>query len=150
MNAICCRPPRAVSPVSVVFERLLSDPFLSEWPARSEGVPASMPVDVSDDGKSVIVRATLPGFTKDQIEATVHDGVLTIVAQKADEAAGEGTGESGEKFYRRERRVGSVARRFALPVPVLEKDAQAELRDGVLTLRLAKVQPEQPHRIRVS
>jgi HSP20 family protein len=103
-------------------------------------------VDVSEDAGNLVVRANLPGFTKDQIDIEVHDGVLSITARRNEETA---TPE-GERFYRRERRVQSVARQIALPFEVLDEQARAELADGVLTLRLPKSPKETPRKVSIT
>ncbi|MDX2131204.1 MAG: Hsp20/alpha crystallin family protein [Planctomycetota bacterium] len=126
------------------FERLFNDPFFSELPALARMDEGTLPLDVSENDTHVIVRASLPGFAKDKIDIEVHDGVLAINAHHEEERE-----EKGERFYRKERRSGSLSRRVALPSTVLEKDAQAEFNDGVLTLRLPKVQKEQPKKIRI-
>jgi HSP20 family protein len=131
--------------VNALFERLFNDPFFTDVPVLRAVDQDILPLDVSEDATHVIVRASLPGYSKDSIDVAVQDGVLAISAsqEQADE-------QKTEQYHRKERRFGSVSRRIALPSPVVEKDAQAELRDGVLTLRLTKVQPEQPHRIQIT
>ena len=57
--------------------------------------------------------------------------------------------ETSERFYRRERRFGSMNRRIALPSTVVEGETKAELKDGVLTLRLPKSVKEQPRKIQI-
>jgi HSP20 family protein len=132
-------------PVSV-FERLWNDPFFSEMPAMLARIEeGTLPVDVSETAEAYIVRASLPGFAKDQIEVQVHDNVLTIRAQQSSE-----TQEQGERYYRKERRVGSMSRRLALPGAVSEQATKAELKDGVLTLTLGKAVKDTPRKIAIS
>jgi HSP20 family protein len=102
-------------------------------------------LDVAEDDASVIVRASLPGYAREEIAVDVHDGVVTISASKAEEHE-----EKRERYYRRERRTGSVSRRIALPVPVKEDAAQAALTDGVLELRLPKNGAHGPRRIAIN
>jgi len=136
-------------PVDRLFTTLLSrDPLFGNggnalgqaW-SEEEGTLA---LDVSDDGENVVVKASLPGFKREDVSLEVNEGVLTISA-KQDET----TEESGERFYRRERRFGSLSRRVALPAAVDQDNAQAELLDGVLTLRLPKAQRDLPRRIEI-
>ena len=62
----------------------------------------------------------------------------------------EETETKDEKFYRKERRYGSVSRRIALPGVVTEDAAKAELKDGVLTLRLPQAKDARPKQIPVA
>ncbi|QKK08049.1 MAG: Hsp20/alpha crystallin family protein [Planctomycetota bacterium] len=126
-----------------LFASVLAEPFFSSGSvaATDEGTLA---LDISEDESHVIVRASLPGFTKDQVHVEVHDGVLSIKAEKEEE-----TEERTERFYRRERRVGSVSRRVALPSVVHEGEAKAELKHGELVLRLPKEPKATPRKISI-
>ncbi len=131
-----------VSPVAV-FESIFNDPVFASFPAtRAEA--GALPLDISETETHIIVRASVPGFGKEQIEAEVHDGVLTITATHEEAAE-----ESSERYHRRERQTRTLARRVALHTPVIEDQAQAELANGVLTLRLPKPAKEQPRKIRI-
>lgn len=130
-----------------LFDRFFSEPFFGltgdlAAPALEEG---ALGLDVSEDVDNVIVRASLPGFRRDDIDIEVHDGVLTIKAERSDEEE-----MKGEKFFRKERRFGAVSRRVALPSMVDDKRAKATLQDGVLTLRLPKTEQARPKKIPIS
>lgn len=142
---VLTRRPSEVLPLAAVLERFFNDPFLgNEIPAIARLEEGTLPLDVSEDEKDIIVRASLPGFSKDNLEIEVHDGVLSIKA-----SANQEKEESGEKFFRKERRTSSVSRRIALPSAVQETSGRAEFTDGVLTLRLPKIAKEQPKRIKI-
>jgi len=102
-------------------------------------------VDVAEEDGDVVVRASLPGFKKEDIHVQIHDGVLSIRAEHRDEKE-----TKVERFYRRERRVGSVSRRIALPGVVTEATAKARLDNGVLTLRLPLAEAARPKQIPIS
>lgn len=101
-------------------------------------------VDVAEDDEAVTVTADLPGFDREDIDVTVEDNVLTVAAEHEEETEEEGEGEEGEKetYHRRELRRRSVSRRIRLPTAVEEEDATAEYENGVLTITLPKVEPE--------
>lgn len=135
------------------FGRLLNqffnEPFFADAPRVAAGLQrgleeGTLPLDVSEDERHVIVRASLPGFRKEDVDVEVHDGVLTIKAQHKEEKE-----EKRENFYRRERVMGSLSRRVALPSTVAEGDTQGELKDGVLTLRIPKVQQPAPRKVKI-
>jgi len=132
------------------FGGLLQDVFNDPFFQVVEAQPASgvLPLDVSEDDSSLIVRASLPGFSKDQITAEVNDGVLTIVGTVQDETSDEKT-ISTERYFRRERRIGTVSRSVSLPEGINADEVKAELKDGVLTLRLAKTPKAQPRKINI-
>jgi HSP20 family protein len=104
----------------------------------------TLPLDISENESEVIVRASVPGFSREQIDVEVHDAILTIKAAKTEE-----TEDQGERYYRRERRVGSMSRRVALPSIVHDTEARAELKNGELILRLPKEAQARPRKITI-
>ena len=136
------RDPFAVWPsFERMFSTMLGDPLLAIEDGLEEG---TLPLDVSEDEKDVIVRASLPGFHREDIDIELNEGVLTIKAERSEEHE-----EKGEKFYRKERRFGSVSRRVALPSSVEEDKADAQLDEGVLTLRIPKSKKATPKRVSI-
>jgi HSP20 family protein len=125
-----------------MMDRVFDDTFFR--------TPATMPdegslaLDVLEKDGKVVVKASLPGFKKEEIDVELHDGVLYIKAEHEEEKE-----EKDAKFYRRERRYGAVARRVALPGAVAEADVNAELKDGVLTLTLPVPEKAQPKQIEI-
>ncbi|MCL4219942.1 MAG: Hsp20/alpha crystallin family protein [Phycisphaerales bacterium] len=140
-NIIRRDPFEMFSPVEGLINRLFQEPFGASLPMIEEGALA---LDISETDDALIIRASLPGFRKEDVNIEVHEGVLTISATREQE-----TEERNEKFYRRERRTGSVSRRVALPSMVTDDQADAELKDGVLTLRLPKSKKDSPKKISV-
>jgi HSP20 family protein len=104
----------------------------------------TLPLDISENERNVIVRASVPGFGKEDIDVEVHNGILTIKAQH-----NEQRDEKNERFYRRERRFTSMSRRVALPSTVRDDACQAELRDGVLTLMIPKSEEAMPRKVQI-
>jgi HSP20 family protein len=125
-----------------LFSHMIGDGFgEGGLEPASEGV---LPLDVLEDEKSVIVRASLPGFSPDEVDVEVHNGILTIQARHEEENE-----EQGPRFLRRERRWGSVSRNVALPTLVDEQACEADLSNGVLTLRIPKSQEAMPRKIKI-
>ncbi|MFZ4573299.1 MAG: Hsp20/alpha crystallin family protein [Phycisphaerales bacterium] len=127
-----------------LLEQVLSEPVKhrSCEPRGESAEPLAL--DVSEDAEAVTVKANVPGFAREQIDIEMHDGVLTISAKRVEEKQ-----EQAGTVHRRERYVGSLARRVALPSLVVESAGKAELRDGVLTLRLPKSQENSPRKIAI-
>lgn len=134
-----------------LIDRFLNDPFLaepsggmSELGGLLEETSGTLALDIAEDDQNVIVRASLPGFDKDDIDIEVQNGVLSINAEHKEEHE-----EKDERFVRRERRFGSLMRRIALPSNVQDDHCEAELRNGVLTLRIPKSEEAKPRKIQV-
>jgi len=91
-------------------------------------------VDIYETDKEVVVKASLPGFSEDEIEVEERSGYLTIRAKRQREEKRQGRTWQAER-----RQYGSWQRSVLLPHEVNADKARAELRDGVLTVTLPKV-----------
>jgi len=100
------------------------------------------PVDMFDQGASVVVRADLPGLKKEDIDVSVIRNTLTIRGEKAEEKV--------EGKSRSERLFGSFSRSLALPVPVDTEKVAATYRDGVLEIVLPKTKESKPRQVTVA
>ena len=109
-----------------------------------DDLTAKYPVDIHEDDEGLTVTAELPGFTKEQVDVSIDNGVLTIAAQRDSTKPDNGT------THLRERRFTRVHRQFTLPTTVDPTDVDAKLTDGVLTLGLKKKEEVKPRKIRVN
>lgn len=134
------------------------DRFVTDLGDMGEQVvgTAAYPVDIWEEDKTIHVEAELPGFSRDEIDVTLEDNVLTIRAERQNETqqtntGGEGSGKSAKprRNHLRERRYFRVARRFTLPDSVDDKKVDAKLSDGVLRLTLHKKAEVSPRKIEV-
>lgn len=108
-----------------------------------ENSTAFYPVDVREDDSHIYVDAELPGYTKDDIDITLANGVLTIQAQRK-----LSEDKPGEKHLT-ERRFHRVSRSFTMPKTVDMDKIDATLQDGVLHLVLDKREDLKPRKIEV-
>ena len=104
-------------------------------PERSErAAPRSIVLDVSETGNGYVVKAEVPGVSKDEIHVAIEGNQVTIAAEvKRDAAPAE-----DERVLRSERYYGNLYRSFALPVELDESSSEAKYENGVLTLTLVK------------
>lgn len=155
-NEVVRRDPFASSvegftPFRRIVDRFFDDPFFRPMVGSAPFPGAfsdegSLALDVFEHDGKLKVEASLPGFKKDEVDVQVHDGVLSIKAQRSSERE---EGEPGGKYYRRERSWGSVSRRVALPGIVKDADVAAELKNGVLTLTIPLPETKQPKQIEI-
>ena len=144
MMTVIRREPFEFPSLSRLFNQFLHEPLLNGG-SLAELEEGTLPLDISEDDKSVIVRASVPGFAKEEIEVEVHNGVLTLKATH-----NEAREEKSERYFRRERRTRSMSRRVALPSTVEDNKTQAELKDGVLTLRIPKSEKALPRKVQIN
>lgn len=131
------RMPRALSPLSGI-DRLFDDFLGSRFP-RAFGwdqALAQMPsVDVIDREDEVCVRAEVPGYRKEDIEVSVSGDTVTLKGETRSEEK-----EEKDDYYHREISHGSFTRTLQLPADVDDGKAKASMKDGVLELRLPKLE----------
>lgn len=108
-----------------------------------EELTAAYPVDIREEDDTLRVDAELPGFKKDQVQVTLDQGVLRIVAERKEKEKIKGQRHLHERRYTR------IERCFTLPTPVDESKVDAKLDDGVLHLTLHKTKEAQRCRIAV-
>jgi HSP20 family protein len=142
MGQIRLRDPFDFGGMRNLLRSFFEEPGFQLAPMLEEGALA---VDVSEGKEGeTIVRASLPGFKKEDVKVSVHQGVLDIRAESKEEHE-----TKDEKFYRKERRWGAVSRRIALPGNPAEDGVSAELKDGVLTVKVQPSKANQPRQIAV-
>jgi len=102
-------------------------------------------LDVLQEDGDIVVRAELPGVKLEDVDITLHNGVLTISGERGAEEQREGAG-----YYVRERRYGSFRRSMALPEGVDESKIHARFEDGVLEVRVqGAAAVREPKRIQI-
>jgi HSP20 family protein len=94
-------------------------------------------VEIMETEAELLLTAELPGMTKENIEITFEDEVLTIRGEKTEEKKEEKNG--GPKYHLWERTYGAFLRTFTLPQTIDPAKIVAEMKDGVLKLHMPKM-----------
>ena len=97
-----------------------------------------MKTDIKETDNGYELEIDLPGFTKDEIKASLNDGYLTISAAKGLDKD-EQEKESG-RYIRRERYAGACQRSYYVGEDITEEDIKAEFKHGILKLFVPKVE----------
>jgi HSP20 family protein len=108
---------------------------------RSEENFGAPPVDIYEDERGLVVIADLPGVEANALDIGVERRVLTIHARASHLV-------SGAPLHR-EYELSGFYRQFQLPEEVDSARIEAELKNGVLFLRLPRTEQAQPRRIEV-
>ena len=126
------------------MSRLFGDVYLRDEDTGFRGTwtPA---VDIFEtDGHDLVLKAELPGMTREDIEVTVENSTLVLKGMKKFEA------EVKEENYRRiERSYGTFHRSFSLPNTVDASKVSADFKNGVLTVKLPFREEAKPRTINV-
>ena len=101
-------------------------------------------LDLYQTNDDVVAVIELPGMRKEDIEISLHDGMLTISGERKDETA------ESEKNGRTERFVGKFRRSITLPTRVDAGKVSATYKDGILTVTLPKAEEAKPKKVEVT
>lgn len=101
-------------------------------------------VDIVEDDHSYRLFVELPGVDKDHVHVHYKQGLLTIRGEKS-----PGPDNGGLKYHHRERLYGRFERSFRIPEEVAVDKIQADLRNGLMEVRLPKANTQRPKRVDV-
>jgi HSP20 family protein len=98
---------------------------------------------IYDTGNELVLKAELPGLTHQNLNLSIHEGVLTLSGERPAQEM------EGYAAHRRERHALKFSRSFSLPTRVDAEKTAAMLKDGVLTVTLPKHPESKPRQIAV-
>lgn len=122
----------------------LTDQMFRAWGGPGERQGFAPAVDIYEDDDAITVGAELPGVRPEDVRIDVENNVLTISGERKLERE-----ENREGYHRIESSYGSFTRSFALPESVDPTKVEAEIDQGILTVRIAKKPEVAPKRIQV-
>ncbi|MDW3220630.1 MAG: Hsp20/alpha crystallin family protein [Acidimicrobiales bacterium] len=102
-----------------------------------------MPMDAYRRGEDVWVHVDLPGVPEDSLDINVERNVLTIAAER------DWAPEEGDRHYLNERARGSFRRQVHLGEGLDAEGIEADLTDGVLSLRIPVAEKAKPRKISI-
>jgi len=116
------------------YSRSLAFPFSrsSELFANGGWAPR---VDVSENDNAFVIKAEIPGVSKDDVKVTLDNGVLTLQGERRQERE-----DKGWRFHRMERSYGHFMRSFSLPSNVDESHLKASFHNGLLEVDIPKLE----------
>lgn len=139
-------PFREISTLQERMNRLFSEvarrsPVAEEEIIQGAWIP---PVDIFETGDSIVIKAELPGISKEDITLEVKENTLSIKGEKKFEKD-----VKEESYHRVERSYGAFQRAFSLPGTVQQDKVKAKFRDGILEVTIPKAEEAKPKQIKV-
>ena len=142
-QATMARPTAPWEPFRVFRNLLEWDPFRTMAPTIDREALSFFPdFDVKETPGEYVFKADMPGVKESDLDVSMHGNRLTIHGKRESEKE-----EKTETYYACERAYGSFQRAFTLPEGVDADAVNAELKDGVLTVTVAKKPEVQPKKI---
>jgi HSP20 family protein len=127
------------------LDTLLELPFLTGGQQAQLFTGWTPALDLYQNNDNVVAVVELPGMRKEDIEISLHDGMLTIGGERKSE-----TGKNGESAARTERFMGKFRRSITLPTRVDANKVNATYKDGILTVTLPKAEEAKPKQIQIN
>ncbi|WP_049888959.1 Hsp20/alpha crystallin family protein [Natronococcus occultus] len=93
-------------------------------------------LDLADHDDEFVVTVDVPGYEPDDLESRLSGDTLFLSGERGSE-----TTDEREDYLRRERELESFSRQVTLPEPVDADGIEATVNNGVLTIRLPKLEP---------
>jgi len=119
--------------------------FTPEFP-ETEIFGAWQPmVDIYDHENEIVLQAELPGMKKEDVHVEIENNMLMLRGEKRREEKVK----KGE-YFRSERAYGAFTRSFSLPATVDPEKIKAVYKEGILTVRLPKVEKAKPRHIDIA
>jgi HSP20 family protein len=124
-----------------LFEQTLSRSRSEEGIAASTWTPT---VDIYETPETIVLKAELPGLSREDIEIQIRDNALTLKGERR-----FAKDVQQENYLRIERAYGAFQRSFTLPATIQQDKIRAVFRDGVLELTLPKAEEAKPKKIAI-
>jgi len=114
------------------------------WLEEAEGEEGQLTLDVYQTDSDIVIKSTIAGVNPEDIDINITNDMVTIRGKrtKDDEV-------STENYYYQELYWGSFSRSVILPVEVDADRAKANIKNGILTLKLPKIEKVKTKKIKV-
>ena len=128
-----------------IMDALLGGDVFQGFDNWSGGLRGFAPTfEVRETKDAYVFKADLPGLAEKDVEIQMTGNVLTVSGERKQE-----TVQEGERYFALERGYGQFSRSFSLPEGTDAENVTAEMKDGVLTLRVPKKPEVQARRISI-
>jgi HSP20 family protein len=125
-----------------LFEDSMVRPQARGWREDTRGGHLRLPLDVYTTPEEIVIIASIPGLTPDEVDISIEGDTLTIHGELRSPLENVG-------YLFQERPYGTFSRTLTLNVPIEVENAEAVFENGVLTLTLPKAEETKPKVIKV-
>lgn len=102
------------------------------------------PVDIFEQNENLVIRAEIPGVSKDDLDVKIENGVLTLRGERK-----SSSDITEANAYRMERMAGTFERSFKLPTTVDATKVEAVYKDGILEVTVPKAETAKPKKVEI-
>ena len=113
----------------------------NEWFEEYEG---QLAVDVYQNEDSIVIKAPIAGVSSEDLDISITDDVVVIKGDRKVSAD-----VTNDNYFAQECYWGSFSRSYVLPVAVDSDQAQAKLKDGMLTITIPKLEKSKTRTLKI-
>ena len=110
------------------------DSVFPEYVLEKETKGLTIPIDIKEYDNEYSIKVEVPGIKKENIDIELNKSYMKINAKKEEEKE-----EKNKKYHKTEFAYGNYSRTIYFPQEINIKEAEANLKDGVLILKLPKL-----------
>ncbi|MBO5385571.1 Hsp20/alpha crystallin family protein [bacterium] len=154
-NLIVREPELYFDSIHQELDNFLRDTFIS----HTFGHPLNMikntilrpAIEVIQNKDNYKVKVQLPGIKKDNIDVEIDNDFMTICAETHEEKEEEKQDENNKRYHTSEFRYGKYQRTISFDQPIKSDEAQAEYKDGILTITIPKqnIETKEPKKLEI-
>ncbi len=137
-------PVREMMTLREAMDRLFDDAFTRPINMSASAVSTMPAIDMYQNEDDLIVKAVLPGLSKDDVDISVTADVLTLRGEFKNNED-----DNGASYHLREQRYGVFERSISLPTDVEVEKSKAVFENGILTITLPKAEAVKPKMISI-
>jgi len=115
-----------------------------DWLEEAEGEEGQLTIDVYQTESDIVIKSTIAGVDPEEIDISITNDMVTIKGKRSKDEKVE-----TESYYYQELYWGAFSRSVILPVEVDADRAKASIKNGILTIRLPKVEKVKTKKIKV-
>jgi HSP20 family protein len=141
MNVIRWEPFREVDEMFRQYSPLFNRALRRSGAEAGEWTPVA---DISETDQEYVIKAELPEVKKEDVKVTLDNGIMTIAGERKYQKEQNDASEIRiESFY------GTFSRSFSLPENIDANGIRAETKDGVLRVKIPKIQAAAPKTVSI-
>ena len=106
---------------------------------------AELTVDVYQTDKEIVIQAAIAGVKSEELDVSVDEDVVTIRGTRKNPF-----GEEEKKYFYQECYWGPFGRQIILPEEAEGSRLDASFKDGILTLRIPKIEREKTKKVKIA
>jgi len=146
MNIMHRKPFGSLMNMQDAWNRFFEDDLFNNYAFAGEQVNRRHPAsDVYETKEDYVFNIEVPGIEKDQIDIQYHNNTLTIKAERKQDSD-----VKEENYHRMERFFGTFTRSFTLPGETEPDKISADLKEGILHLRIPKAEGKKSRSIPIN